>query len=417
MHRHAFHFTVKLAEIAIICTAMISPAIAQEFGIGLGGGLQGMHYSLQNGQTKPLFGGAIDLRYSFRLDARWNLVSGLGAGTYRTEATLQDGIAYSSYLVDATGSAFKFNVKTTGYKETQQFYAFSVPVLLQFHTQDPIVQWYIEGGLKGFIPFSTTIQASATQLVLSGYYPDYNIEISNLPQHGFGTINNWSSGATAKLNPSLALSLATGASFNLAPGDRLYAGVFLDYGLTSLKSRGDSLPLVSYNPSGMNGIQAGSVLNSSYSGKPILFSIGVQLRLSFGASRSKPATQQAQLPVKDSVSSEMEELIEEPVVFGPLGETSVPELAKKHLDELAELLKKFSNLRISIVGHVCNDDMETEDKKVGVERARSVADYLRGRGIDAGRMDVSPVAVTEVFDSENPLSNYRNRRATIKLLP
>ncbi|HVU96516.1 MAG TPA: OmpA family protein [Puia sp.] len=395
---------------------MVTPAAAQEFGVELDGGLQGTHYTLTNGQTQPLLGGALGLRYGFRLTPRWNLVSGVSGGIYRTRASLHDGVAYSAYQVDETGSAFRLDVSTTGYRETQRFFAVSIPLLLQFHTSDPIVQWYFEGGAKLFVPFSTHIDVSAKQLVLSGYYPDYNIEISNLPQHGFGTINNWQSTATAQLRPAAALSAATGASFSLAPGIRVYAGVYLDYGLTGLKARGDSTPIATYHSTGLNGVEANSVLNGPGAGKMTLLAFGVQLRLGFGSGRSKPVSRASRQAVKDTLTTEELDEIQEPLVFGLLGETALPEIQKRHLDEVAGLLKRFPAVRISIAGYICNSETETEEKKVGVDRAAAVARYLQSNGIDAGRMEVSPVAVSEVFDPSNPLANYRSRRAVIKVL-
>ena len=399
---------------------MTSPAAAQGLNIQLDGGLQGMHYTLPNGQVQPQPGGSLGLGYSFRLGGSLDLLTGVTVGIYRTKATLRDGVISSSYQVDDAGSAFQYNVKATGYNETQRFLALSVPLLLQYHTQDPLLQWYIDGGAKVFVPFASSAQVSAGQLVLSGYYPDFNIEVSNLPQHGFGTINGWKSSASPQLKPSAALSAATGVSFSLAPQSRLYAGVYIDYGLTSVtKNSGSISPLVGYNPTGVGGVQAGSVLDQHSTGKASLFSFGLQVRLSFGLrghSGGPGKTEKAPgQPVTDTLNDDQREQIEESVVFGLLGEAGVPEIQKKHLDEVAGLLKRFPALRVSITGHVCDGDNEREDKAVGVERARAVAAYLRGMGVDPARLDVSPAAETDVFEPFNPLANYRNRRVVIKI--
>jgi OOP family OmpA-OmpF porin len=312
-------------------------------------------------------------------------------------------------------------VKATGYEETQRFFAVSVPLLLQYHTQDPLLQWYIDGGAKVFVPFGSSTQVSAGQLVLSGYYPDYNIEVSNLPQHGFGTINGWKASTSPQLKASAALSAATGVSFSLAPQTRLYAGVYIDYGLTDVTKKGDSLsPLVGYNPTGVGGVQAGSVLNQRSTGKASLLSFGLQLRLSFGLSGRSGASGKAgkapvQQPVTDTLHEEQRELIEEPVVFGLLGEAAVPEIQKKHLDEVAGLLKRFPAVHISITGHTCDGDNEPEAKTVGVERAKAVEQYLRSKGVDPARIEVSPAAVTDVAEPFNPLANYRSRKVVIKI--
>lgn len=418
-NNYIFLMSKLITSLFLLTILAPSPVAAQGFNIQLDGGLQGMHYTLPNGDVQSQPGGSLGLGYSFRLGGSLELLTGVTGGIYRTKATLRDGVISSSYQVDDAGSAFQYNVKATGYKETQRFYALSVPLLLQYHTQDPLLQWYLDGGAKVFVPFGSSAEVSAGQLVLSGYYPDYNIEISNLPQHGFGTINGWKSSASPQLKASAALSAATGVSFSLAPQTRLYIGVYVDYGLTGMtKNGGSTLPLVGYNPTGVGSVQAGSVLDQRSTGKASLFSFGLQVRLSFGlgARPGSPGKKTpAQQAVTDTLNEDQREQIEEAVVFGLLGETAVPEIQKKHLDEVAGLLKRFPVLRISITGHVCDGDNEPEDKAVGVERAKAVASYLQGKGVDPGRMDVSPVAEKDVAEPFNPLSNYRSRKVVIKI--
>ena len=93
------------------------------------GGLQGTHYQLQNGATQLRPGGSLSLLYTFRLGSQWGLITGISGGLYRTQATFPDGTAFSNYQVDDEGSAFQYGMKTSGYKETQQFFAAGVPVL------------------------------------------------------------------------------------------------------------------------------------------------------------------------------------------------------------------------------------------------------------------------------------------------
>lgn len=405
----------KISGIAICLTAIIAQAAAQGLNIGLNGGLQGTRYQLQNGQSQLLPGGSLDLGYRFRLGNSWDLLSGITGGIYRTQASLPDGVVFSSFQVDDAGSAFQYTMKTVGYKETQQFFAAGVPLLLQYHTTGTGVQWYFDGGGKVFVPFNSSIRVSAAQLTLSGYYPDFNIAISNLPQHGFGTINGWKASATTQLRPSATLSAATGLSFPLSSGARLYVGLYVDYGLTDLKSKTDSMPLVTYSPTGITGVHAGSILNGSGAGQVSVVSFGLQLRLSFGSSRAKAAGRSAEprQPADSTIGDGVYELIERPVVFGVVNVTALPEIQKGHLDEVADLMKQYPTIRISIVGHTCDGDNEKESKKIGTARARSVARYLRSQGIDPRRMDVSAVSVSDETAPSDPPANYRNRRAVI----
>jgi outer membrane protein OmpA-like peptidoglycan-associated protein len=412
--------TILRSICVVVCFAAVTQAGAQGFSVEAGGGLQGMHYTLSNGKSQPQPGGSLGLGYSFRLSSNVDLLTGVSGGIYRTKATLKDGVISSSYQVDDMGSAFQYNVRATGYQETQKFFAASVPILLQYHTTGEGLQWYFDGGGKVFAPFGSNVNGSARQLVLSGYYPDFNIDVSNLPQHGFGTVNGWKSTATAKLKAGAALSAATGVSFGLSGGTRLYAGLFVDYGLTAITQKGDSLPLVAYSSGGLNTAKAGSILNMHGTGSAKLFSLGLQVRISFATGRSKPATpetkgNQEPPPVRDTLGDEQLEVIEGSVVFGLLGETVVPEIQKKHLDEVAAIMKQFPAIRISLVGHTCDGESEPEEKRVGVDRAKSVASYLRSKGIDPSRMEVSPTSESDVFEPFNPLANFRSRRVVVKV--
>ncbi len=282
------HIIVSQAiGIALFSAAILPQAGAQGLTIGLDGGWQGTQYTLLNGRNKPLPAGSVALLYTFGLGGNWGLITGITAGVYRTQATLPNGTSFSYYQIDDEGSAFQYGMKTRGYAETQQFLAAGVPLQIQFHTTGPASQWYINAGGKFIFPSSDNVTITAQQLTLSGYYPDYDINVSNVPQHGFGTINNWKASTTAVLRPSAALTAATGLSFLLSPGTRLYTGLYAEYGLTDLKSKSDSMPFVTYSPTGITAIKASGVLNTQNAGPMKMFAIGVQVRLSFGAAKTK----------------------------------------------------------------------------------------------------------------------------------
>jgi len=308
-------------------------------------------------------------------------------------------------------------------------------------------------------------------LSMTGYYPDFNLEVSDLPQHGFGTIDNWNGSSNPKLKPAAALTAATGVIFKLSLGTSLYTGVFVDYGLTDLKNDADSLPLIPYDPKATKRTQSNSVLNTGNAGQAIMLSFGLQIRLSFGSSRAKhgdkPKTKSSThptsaaasavptvvspqgpvknnptvvsppvaaavippvvtapvtsavvtpLPTPDSASAS-EEASDSPgpIVFGTFGQTSIPESQKPQLDEMAIQLKKDPGLLVKIVGHYCNSITQTEDKSVGEARAKSVARYLQRKGISKKRMAVSAAAESDISDNGEPAANYNNRRVVMEL--
>jgi OOP family OmpA-OmpF porin len=457
----------KKIGMAVSFALIILQGYSQELGIELDGGLQGMRYVIQGGQTKLLPGGSLGLNYTFKLGGQWGLLTGITGGLYRTQVTLQDGHTFSYDEVDDAGSAFQYNLKFTGYKETQQFFAASIPLLLQYHTVGPGKQWYFNGGGKIFIPFNTNVKISAQQVSLSGYYPDFNIAVSNLPQHGFGTINGWKGNSTPDLKPAAALSAAGGVIFRISPTTRLYTGLYVDFGLTGLNRKNDSMPLATYNSSDVNRVEANSVLNMENASQATLLSFGLQVRLSFGpagakSAKTKPAKlkptetkttsqpkqkEEPQKPVVTTIQPKVKEeppkpvvpnsqpkikevpqkavvtviptlslkelnFIQSPVIFGWIGETSIREDEKRHLDDVAMLMKQYPRIKISIVGHYCSTKTQSENRKIGLARAKAVERYLEDKGISRKRMEVSAASSSDP-DLPDPNFNYSNRRAVI----
>ena len=484
--------TVEKIAVLVICLIANSGKVgAQGLGIELNGGLQGMQYKLSGGQSSLLPGGSLGLTYTFRISGGWGIRTGILGSVYRTQASLKDG-TYTNGQVDDVGSAFMYNVKVAGYKETQQFFAATIPLLLHYHSGGPGVQWYFDGGGKLLFPFNSSIQASASQLSLSGYYPNFHIMVSNLPKHGFGAVNGWHDGSSAELKPAGVLSAGTGVSFAVSRTTRLYAGVYVDYGLTDLRQRRDSLPLVTYSSAGIDNVKANGVMNMPNTGAATLLSFGVQLRLSFGSSRTKaadrpkevvaPVQTQSMSAKKDSMvpmdpnrqtppvatattaatvdshaatvdshaatadthvarvdsqvaaSDELslDSLIQEDelraarrsavertrrnVVFGIIGETTIPETQKAKLDELVGLLNGHLDLRISIEGHFCDSLMEMENSQTAAARTKAVVRYLENKGISRRRMDISNARESDAVLSYDPAANYRNRRVAIRII-
>src|ERR1700677_3070931 len=154
----------KIIGIIICFAVIITETDAQGLSIELDGGLQGAQYRLQDGATRLLPGGSLGLLYCFPVKGRWSLLTGITGGVYRMEARFPDGSVFSDYQVDDEGSAFQYNMKTTGYEETQRFFVGGIPLLLQYHSAGAGRQWYINGGGKVLFPSGVSSKVSANQL-------------------------------------------------------------------------------------------------------------------------------------------------------------------------------------------------------------------------------------------------------------
>jgi outer membrane protein OmpA-like peptidoglycan-associated protein len=206
--------------------------------------------------------------------------------------------------------------------------------------------------------------------------------------------------------------------------------VYVDYGLTALKSSRDSLLLVTYSPDGIGNVKANGVLNTPDAGQPKLLSYGLQIRLTWGAKPTKqpvraktnhlvrgkrkegaiaPALAPEGAPISDS------ELIsiQQPIVFGIVGEADIPETQTPVLDDVVTIMQRHPDLRISIVGYTCDGTQQIEDGRLGDARAKAVARYFEHKGIDRRRMDISYDKEGKPSMSYDPAANFRNRKVLI----
>ncbi|MBL9099476.1 MAG: OmpA family protein [Myxococcales bacterium] len=79
------------------------------------------------------------------------------------------------------------------------------------------------------------------------------------------------------------------------------------------------------------------------------------------------------------------------------------------LDRAVAILKQSALVRVAIVGHT----QASENRKLGLERAESVRDYLVDAGIDGARLEVRNVGADQPLGGDAA----RDRRVEFKVLP
>lgn len=92
--------------------------------------------------------------------------------------------------------------------------------------------------------------------------------------------------------------------------------------------------------------------------------------------------------------------------------------ARPVLDEAAQTLKEYGDVRISVGGHTDSRGTDQYNQALSVRRAKSVADYLAARGVARSRMQIDgygesrPVASNDTDDGR-----AQNRRVELTVLP
>ncbi|WP_167398331.1 OmpA family protein [Flavobacterium crocinum] len=419
---------------------------AQELNIKINGGPSGILYDSSIGEGKLKFGGGIGVGYTYFFSKNWGISTGIDVMYNQNSFELNDGNTINSYEVDDQTSAFEYRVTPSKYKEEQHFIAASIPLLIQYRTAFASnTQWYLGFGGKILFPGKQTVKASANQLQLSGYYPDLNLVIDDLPSHGFGQLTNWKDETKTSLDPTFLLSAETGLTFKIKEKTQLYTGIYLDYGLTNLAKETPDLNIVAYDPNGINNTQAnGTIGNKRIVQDTRYLSAGIQIKLGFSLAKEKsqpaepktetvvqtqvaapvqetPPTQQKIVetaPVKTELTTEERNYIEKkPLAFQEVGNTSVtPELASR-LDEIAKILNANQDTDLNITGYTCDIGTKERNLEIGMQRAQAVADYLKNKGIQSNRMHLFSKGESEPLVPNNPAENKPlNRRVSLILI-
>jgi OOP family OmpA-OmpF porin len=90
---------------------------------------------------------------------------------------------------------------------------------------------------------------------------------------------------------------------------------------------------------------------------------------------------------------------------------------RSSLDDLAETLKAYPNVKIEIVGHTDVSGQETFNKSLSLKRADAVKSYLVGKGIEATRITTEGLADAQPIAPNTTLEGrQKNRRIEVIFL-
>lgn len=437
----------KIENKLILFLAALAPITvgAQEVTFAVNGGIQGLDFKINEGSNSLKAGGKVGIGYTYFINQNWGIISGAELGYYKNNIRLHN-TTYGSYQFDSENDLFEYRIKTNGFNEKSNFYTVSIPILLQYHTTGN-TQFYINGGARVYFPFSQKSKITIDEVTTTGYYPDFNVLFSDMPQHGFSTTNDLSSHTNTKLKTTIGLSLETGMSFKLNEKLRLYTGLYADYGLNNMLKKEDSatgtdISLINYNTN--NEINSTLKVTNSVD-KAKLLGYGLQVKLGFntGIAHKKHTTpismeeeiieeevieevvvveevavvEKVAEPIIKTINMTQIEIVEKPIYFEKIGDKKLSKSDENHLKEVITILTEFPNQKIEITGHTCNIGTPVQNNKVGLERAKAIASYLEENGINASQIEIKSVGNSQPIVPNNTEDNRKkNRRAIIQLI-
>ncbi len=140
------------------------------------------------------FGGSVDIGYFF--SKHIGLSSGIGFTSYKTQLTL-DSYQNTFNTTDSENETYERQVSGTDIKEVQKVGFISLPVCLDIRLPlNRKIGFFLQTGVNLAIPVSKKYTSSGT-FTFKGYYPAYNVLLSDLPAYGFPT--NFKSIASGEL--------------------------------------------------------------------------------------------------------------------------------------------------------------------------------------------------------------------------
>ena len=154
---------------SILQTTTVLAEMLPEYSIYGGGGLSTLNYKLSQGKRSGGFGGDLGVGFTYFIDFKWGIHSGLGVGLYGAEAKL-NGNAITPNLIDEEGKRFDMHTALAGYSETQTVMYLNIPVMAQFRLK-PMRAFMPWAALRQVFRFPANTRRSLRGLPIKAIIP------------------------------------------------------------------------------------------------------------------------------------------------------------------------------------------------------------------------------------------------------
>lgn len=271
--------TMKKLFVSAIILISAFNAVAQkkssELSLALGVAPTFLDYNVKIGNVRQNAGLNLGVDYTYFFSEKFGLSTGLEF--IRVNSRIKGSNINGGYsTLDFEQESFKFRYTLERFNERQKSSFLNIPFL--FTLRDPQSGLYCKAGAKLSLPVAGKLTASY-DLVASGHYPQYSVELNDPAFMGFGKFyDNRTTKNYINVNPAVVLYLEIGISKTLAKGN-LYAGFYGDFGINDITKKRTNLVDYKVNDSGAD-LVYNTVLNSNYVESIKTFSSGVKVRYS-----------------------------------------------------------------------------------------------------------------------------------------
>lgn len=105
-------------------------------------------------------------------------------------------------------------------------------------------------------------------------------------------------------------------------------------------------------------------------------------------------------------------------VYFATNKSNINDDSQETLDKLANIFNEYDNTNILVVGHTDSTGDDTYNMKLSEERAKSVTNYLTGKGVNSNRITTEWFGETQpTHDNSTAEGRSKNRRVNIAIVP
>ncbi|MBW1654572.1 hypothetical protein [Flavobacterium quisquiliarum] len=266
-----------------IILILFSTVANAQFYIGVQAGAGNLESNVDGTIAETKMGGAVKAGYIYSFTKNIGIGSGIEFSQYKQNLSLvSPSSTLTNYEVDASGSAFIYNVTTSNYKEKQTLQAVQIPLFLQLKMNiNKGIDFNFRAGVKYFLPVSYKIKATADNVNGTAYYPDFNLTIDDLPEYGIGQESSYAASGEYETKGIFMSSFEFGFTFDIVKKNSLYVAMFLEKGHGTILDQKNNQSYVGFNPTSTNDRKVNGLYSTEQNAKITPAAFGLTLGWNF----------------------------------------------------------------------------------------------------------------------------------------
>jgi hypothetical protein len=206
---------------------------------GVGTGIFSFNYDIEGGKSKPKLGFAGKVSYCFYFSPNWGIGGGFDMSMYSTNGYLDGAKVSFDNKIDDEDDVYRKDVYFRDWSEMQTAIYAEFPIELHYQYDFGLRKrrmMYLHFGAKVQLPLMGQYKVTHGKLETQRYYPEWDIVLSNMPNHGFGTDGSRKISGKMTLPLNIAATVGFNFLFEMTKKIDIFAGGAFDYGFISTKS-------------------------------------------------------------------------------------------------------------------------------------------------------------------------------------